>query len=276
MDQHPALAGRELRQLACGWDNESYRLGDDLVVRLPRRAVAGDLIKHEQRWLAHLQPRLPLPIPVPVRTGQPGRGYPWSWSIVPWLTGAPWESSLAGDPQQAANDLAGFLAALHRPSPPDAPFNPWRGIPLARRAERFHGHLSDLGDRVDGDRCRRTFRDLAGAPAWSNAPVWVHGDLHPLNILVTNGRVTAVLDFGDVCGGDPAIDLAAAWMVFPAEARRTFRSAYAATDEVDDATWIRARGWALVLAIAYIAGSKDDPIIGEVGRRTLAAVLSDG
>lgn len=118
------------------------------------------------------------------------------------------------------------------------------------------------------------FGDLAGAPVWSKAPVWVHGDLHPLNILVASGRVTAVLDFGDLSGGDPATDLAVAWMIFPAETRPMFRSACGAFEEVDDATWSRARGWALVLAIAYLVGSDHDPI-GEIGRRTLAAVLSE-
>ncbi len=153
-DQHPDLAELPLRHLAHGWDNESYRLGDDMVVRLPRRDAAAALIVHEQRWLGHLAEQVRLPIPVPLRVGQPGRRYPWSWSVVPWLLGDPWEASPPVDIETAAVELGTFLADLHRPAPPDAPSNPVRGVPLADRAARFDAGLGVLAERIDTARCR--------------------------------------------------------------------------------------------------------------------------
>lgn len=274
-DQHPDLGGRRLTPLAHGWDNESLRLGDDLVVRLPRRLAAAELVAHEQRWLGELATRLPLPVPAPVRVGRPGRGYPWAWSIVPWLPGAPWESTPPSDTGRASRQLGAFLAALHQPAPTSAPHNPLRGVPLAERAERLDAGLSALGGRVDGRRCRDVFADLAGTPAWGAAPVWLHGDLHPLNLLVDGGVLSAVVDFGDVCAGDPATDLAVAWMILPHEERRAFREAAGAERPVDDATWRRARAWALALGVAFLAGSDDNATMEAIGRRTLAAALDE-
>ena len=274
-DQHPDLAGRGLRPLAHGWDNESFRLGDDLVVRLPRRAAAADLIVHEQRWLGELAADLPLPIPAPVRVGRPGRGYPWSWSIVPWLPGAPWATTPPADSERAGRQLGAFLAALHRPAPSGAPYNPFRGVPLAERADRFEAAVVGLDAQIDADRCRRVFAELATAAIWDAPPVWLHGDLHPLNLLIANGRLAAVVDFGDICAGDPATDLAVAWMVIPAAHRPVFRHEAGTWRSIDDATWQRARAWALALAVAYLAASDDNPVMASIGRRTLAAALDD-
>ena len=270
-EQHPDLVGRPLRRVGHGWDNELYRLGDDLAVRLPRRAAAAELVHHEQRWLPLLAPRLPVAIPAPVRAGTPGQGYPWSWSVVPWFDGRPWFDAPPADLERAAADLGRFAAALHAVAPADAPHNPFRGIPLAERAERFDQHLAELGGRVDAGRCRSAFADLAATPAWAGPPVWVHGDLHPLNMLVAGGRLVAVIDFGDICAGDPATDLAVAWIALPAPARAAFRGAAG----VDDDTWRRARGWALALAVAYVAGSDDHAGVAAIGRHTLAEVLAD-
>src|SRR5438067_2354284 len=148
-DQHPDLAGLPLSVLANGWDNLMCRLGGDLVVRLPRRSQAAELVRHEQRWLPVLAPRLPLPIPAPVREGQPGPGYPWWWSVVPLLPGEVAARRPPADPRQAAIALGGFLGALHAPAPPDAPANPVRGIPLAARDETFGENLRLLGGAVD-------------------------------------------------------------------------------------------------------------------------------
>jgi aminoglycoside phosphotransferase (APT) family kinase protein len=274
-EQHPDLAGLPLRSLAHGWDNESYRLGDDLVVRLPRRAAAAELIVHEQRWLGELAGGLPLPIPAPVRVGLPALGYPWAWSIVPWLSGAPWETAPPVDAAAAGRQLGSFLDALHRPAPPTAPHNPFRGVPLVDRAERFDNGVFALGDRIDARRCRAVFAELAAAAAWDGPPVWLHGDLHPLNVLVGGGRPSAVVDFGDICAGDPATDLAVAWMVLAAADRHAFRLAAGAERPVDDATWQRSRAWALALAIAYLAASDDNPTMAAIGHRTLTAALDD-
>lgn len=272
-DQHPDLARLPLRPLAHGWDNVSFRLGDDLVVRLPRRAAAVDLMTNEQRWLGELAPRLPLPIPAPVRIGRPGPTYPWPWSVVPWLAGSSWEASPPTDSGPAARRLGAFLAALHVPAPLDAPHNPLRGVPLAERAERFDAAVGALGGRIDAARCRSTFAGLADAAVWDGAPTWLHGDLHPLNLVVADGELAAVIDFGDVCAGDPATDLAVAWMVLPPADHRAFREAAGARRAVDDATWQRSRAWAVALAVAFLAGSDDHPVIASIGRRTLAAAL---
>ena len=273
-DQHPDVAGLPLRPLAHGWDNVSFRLGDDLVVRLPRRAAAADLMLHEQRWLGALAPDLPLPIPAPVRVGGPGRGYPWPWSVVPWLAGTSWEAAPPTDTGRAAHRLGGFLAALHVPAPVDAPHNPLRGVPLAARAERFDAAVGELGGRIDGARCRASFAELASADVWDGAPVWLHGDVHPLNLVVADDELAAVIDFGDICAGDPATDLAIAWMVLPPGDHRTFRASAGARHAIDDATWQRARAWALALAVAFLAGSDDHPVIASIGRRTLTAALA--
>lgn len=270
-DQHPDLAGLPLTPCPPGWDNAIFRLGRELVVRLPRRAVAVRPLENEQRWLPELAPRLPLPIPVPVRTGAPGRGFPWPWSVCAWFEGAT-AADAPPDPQPAARDLGAFVAALHAPAPGDAPVNELRGGALAGRSAVLEERLALLGDAVDAKAVRARWRAALAAPYDPGLRVWLHGDLHPANLVVRDGRLAAVLDLGDLTGGDPATDLAAAWMLFDADVRPIFREAAGATD---DATWRRARGWALSHAIACLASSADNPRMRGVGARTLAHVLAD-
>jgi aminoglycoside phosphotransferase (APT) family kinase protein len=276
-EQHPDLADLPLEQTASGWDNVLFRLGEELVVRLPRRAMGANLVLHEQRWLPELSGHLPLPVPVPVRVGRPARGYPWHWSVCPWFPGTMLAARPPHDPERLANDLGRFLAALHRPAPPEAPRNPWRGVPLAERAELTGGAIRDLGavpglPPLDPDDIERRWLALRDTPAHTGPAVWLHGDPHPANLVVHEGRLVAVVDFGDLTSGDPASDLAVAWMALPAEHRETFR---AAAGSPDDDTWRRARGWALALAVACLSRSSDDPVIRGIGERTLAAVLAD-
>lgn len=269
-EQHPDLADLELREIRGGWDNRLFRIGDGLLARLPCRQASAPLVEHELRWLPELAPSLPQPIPVPLRTGRPGCGYPWSWSIVPWLPGESLLSSRPPDLSQAALDLAGFLHALHRPAPVDAPFNPWRGIPLTDRTSLLHTSLDGLGSAVDRAAVLGLWQEVLGADPWRGPTLWLHGDLHPGNLLVQDGRISAVIDFGDLTSGDPAIDFAIAWML-----PRSFGDALrdAIPGALDDAGWKRARGWALALAIAYLTGSEPgDPLI-DLGHATLAAVL---
>lgn len=273
-EQCPALVDRPLVELASGWDNVIIRVGDDLLARLPRREAAVALVGHEQRWLPELAPRLPLPVPVPVHAGRPGAGYPWPWSLLPWLPGGPvLEATSPPDPDRAAADLGRFLAALHRPAPPDAPPNPYRGVPLLDRSEAVAERLAQLAEVVDAPGLARRWAELVAVPAWSGPPMWLHGDLHPGNLLVDGGRISGVIDFGDITSGDPATDLAVAWTLLPAGARPAFRDAAGYAD--DDATWARARGWALALGLAYLANSADAPAYGTLGRRALEAVLAD-
>jgi aminoglycoside phosphotransferase (APT) family kinase protein len=270
-EQHPDLAGLPLALAANGWDNVLFRLGADLAVRLPRRALAVPLVEHEQRWLPELAPHLPLPIPAPVRVGEPGHGYPWPWSICPWFDGTSALVSPPVDLDATAVALGRFLAALHVPAPVDAPPNPYRGIPLADRDERTLASIDALADEVDGPRVRALWAELRDAPAWDGPPVWVHGDVHPGNLVVRHGALTAVVDFGDLTAGDPACDLAVAWMLLRPEQHASFRTAAGAAD---DAVWARARGWALALGLVTWASSADNPPYAAHGRRTVAAALA--
>ena len=275
-EQHPDLTHLPLIEVGGGWDNKLFRLGEELMVRLPRRAVAAALIEHEQRWLPRLSPRLPLPVPVPLRVGRHGCGFPWSWSVVPWLAG---QSALVAPPRDlamAAVALGRFLRALHRLAPGDAPHNPWRSVPLSARAPTLREHLQQVGGLVDRVAVLALWERAVSTPAWSGPPLWIHGDLHPGNLLVSAGRLSAVIDFGDLAAGDPATDLSVAWMLLPSSARHTFlRSARGEFDALDDHTVMRARGWALALGLAHLANARDDELMGALGRATVDAAVSD-
>ena len=271
-EQHPSYAALPIRFSGEGWDNFTFRLGDDLAVRLPRRGAAVELIANEQRWLRELAPRLPLPIPAPVAVGHPGCGYPWLWSIVPWIQGAPVdETPLAADQGPA---LAGFLKALHRPSPPEAPVNIWRGMRLELRRERFELVLENLRKSSDviTPSIERAWLDALAAPACDTA-VWVQGDMHAQNVLSHEGRLAGVIDWGDMCGSDPAVDLGSVWGVLAhAPARRAALAAYAP----DDALLARARGWAILFgATLFNNGRIDDPRHAAIGEATLRRLAED-
>jgi aminoglycoside phosphotransferase (APT) family kinase protein len=270
-DQHPDLAGLPLCEIAHGWDNVMVRVGDAWTARLPRRELAVPLVRNEQRVLPQLAPRLPLAIPVPERIGAPACGYPWPWSLSRFLPGRIAAVAPPADPEAAAETLGAFLAALHQPAPLDAPENAVRGVPLSTRDEAMQARLVALG--LPGSDAIRAQWDAAIAlTPWSRPPVWLHGDLHPANLLVHEGRLAAVIDFGDVTSGDPATDLAVAWMLLPSTAHSRFR---AAVGDVDEPTWARARGWALFFAITYLAHSRDNATMREIGQSTLARVLAD-
>lgn len=171
--------------------------------------------------------------------------------------------------------LGSFVRALHRPSPADAPRNAVRGGPLRSRDEVTRQRVQELdaAGELNGAVALAVWDDVLAGPQWTGAPRWLHGDLHPANVLVDRGALTGVIDFGDITGGDPATDLAAGWMMFDAVERLCFREA--AGHGSDDATWARGRGWALCMALAQLAGSADNPIVAAIGRRTLDAVLAD-
>ena len=276
-EQQPDLARLPVTPLANGWDNTLFRLGEGLVARLPRRAIAAAIVLNEQRWLPVIAPRLPLPVPVPVRTGVPGAGYPWAWSIVRYLPGTPAADGPPLDPAEAARALGAFFGALHAPAPRDAPANPFRGRPLAERAENFRKNLDMVEGQVDRAGAAAIWADALAAAPYGGPPVWLHGDPHPANILVSGGLVSGVLDFGDITAGDPAADLSIAWMLLPREYHSAFRAAYrdTVTKPLDDALWRRARGWAVGLGVMFLAWSADNPQLRAVGRRTVDAVLSE-
>ncbi|HEX2421422.1 MAG TPA: aminoglycoside phosphotransferase family protein [Acidimicrobiia bacterium] len=266
-EQHPDLAGLPIQPVGSGWDNAIFRLGPDLSVRLPRRALSVPLVLHEQRWLPVLAPGLSLPVPVPIRTGVPGSGYPWPWSVTAWFPGTTAENLAAEDLGTVAGQLGTFVRSLHRPAPVDAPLNPYRGVPLALRDQRTCSGVSALEGSHEA--LLRAWSDALETPGWDGPPTWLHGDLHPLNLVVNHGRLSAVIDFGDVCAGDPATDLAVGWMLFPRSVRSLFQQAVG----VDPDTWRRGRGWAITLGVAWLAGGEG---LSMIGRRALSAVLEDG
>ena len=270
-EQHPDLAHLTPVKVAEGWDNALFRLGDGLAVRLPRRAASATLIEHEQRWLPQLAARLPLPAPVPLRTGVPGHLFARSWSIVRWLPGENLLHASLLDTVATTAVLEELFLALHQPAPPDAPRNPWRGVPLAMRTEALHTHLQQVDDRVDRSAVLGLWEQALSAPPWSSPPVWLHGDLHPGNLLVSNGYLSGVIDFGDLTSGDPATDLAVLWMLPPSI--RTRFNAWMGADV--DALQMRTRGWALALGLAYLAHSRDDAAMASLGQSTVNVVLNE-
>ena len=271
--QHPDLAVLPLTDIGGGWDNRVFRLGTELAVRLPCRSESAGLVEHEQRWLPAIAPLLPVAIPVPVRIGRPGSGFPWRWSVVPWLPG----TSALESPYQAADlarTLGRFLHALHRPAPRDAPENPWRGIPLAARDEIFHEHLHQAPESVDRAAAHRLWREALSIPPWPGPPLWIHGDLHPGNLVITRGSLSAVIDFGDLTAGDPATDLAVIWMLFsPAERDIFVNAARSLFNECATDTLARARAWALALGLSYMTSPQSDEALRAIGFRTIQAAL---
>jgi aminoglycoside phosphotransferase (APT) family kinase protein len=257
-DQHPDLAGLDLREVDGGWDNQMWRLGDDLAVRMPRTPRAPDLLRTERQWLPALAPGLPLPVPAPVRAGEPSQRFPRTWNVVRWVPGVPADISPISRPE-AADTLAGFLRALHRPAPAGAPVNPDRSTPLETLAPDFGDWLTVITGSDLAAEARQVWEQAIAAPAFGGPPVWLHGDLHPANVVLSNGTLCGIIDFGEMCAGDPATDLSAAWLLLPDGAAARFFDAYASAD---DAAIQRARGWAVARAIGLI-------VIGENGEKGL-------
>ncbi|MGI5421998.1 aminoglycoside phosphotransferase family protein [Actinomadura luteofluorescens] len=247
-EQHPDLADLELRDVAGGWDNTLWRLGPELGVRLPRTERAPALLRTEQKWLPVLADRLPLPTPTPVRVGEPSALFEHTWTITRWVEGEPADQApiTCAD---AAETLAGFLKALHQQAPAQAPANPTRGVPLTRILDEFNGSLGVIAGEASADGARETWERAVAAPGWQGAPTWLHGDLHPANVIAQDGMLSGVIDFGLMCAGDPATDLSAAWLLLPAGMASRFFSAY---EDVDEATITRARGWAVLRALHLI------------------------
>ena len=280
-EQHPDLAGLSLVQVAGGWDNRMWRLGEELAVRLPRTMRAASLLRSEQRWLPVLASQLPLPIPTPVRAGEPSGRFPRPWTVTRWIPGEPGDRAPIRDADHAAGRLAGFLRALHREAPGQAPHNPVRGVPLSTLANHFHERLDAVIAHVDVTGVRQVWDQAASTPDWAGPPLWIHADLHPANVVTAGGRLAGIIDFGDLCAGDPATDLAAAWMLLPVGTVPRFLEAYA---NADHATIQRARGWAVLFALGLIGigmawdrgRPRGQPTWGAAGRKALGHVLTSG
>jgi len=276
--QFPAWATLRVEPVVSdGTDNAMFRLGRDMAVRLPRYPAAAKQVEKEQTWLPRLAPHLPLPIPVAIANGSPApaNGYPWQWSVCRWLDGEQ-PISTQSDVAQIAVDLAEFVAALHKIDPADGPppgaHNTGRGEPLARRDLATRDAIAALHGTIDVDAVTAAWEADLNAPVRHRQPVWIHGDLSAGNLLVANGRLSGVIDFGCLGVGDPACDLIVAWNLFSEDARRTYRAALM----VDDATWARGRGWALSVALIQLPYYRDtNPVIAANAVRTIETVLAD-
>jgi aminoglycoside phosphotransferase (APT) family kinase protein len=239
-----------------GWDNRSFRLGSELTVRLPSGNWYARQVEKEQRWLPVLAPQLPLPIPIPVAKGEPDTEFPYPWSVYRWLEGEPATNAHSNDLTGFATTLAGFLNALGRIDatygPAPGKHNFYRGGPLATYEEETVQAIDALADEIPTDNVKRVWAD-AMASCWKRDPVWFHGDVATGNLLVRDGRLAAVLDFGSSGVGDPACDTVIAWTFLSGASRDRFRIEL----DVDPGTWSRGRGWALWKALITLVGRLD-------------------
>lgn len=265
----PRFARAPLRRIDEGWDNVTFRLGNRHAVRLPRREAGVALLLNEQRWLPALAPRLPLPVPVPVHAGPPSPLFRWPWSVVTWVVGRSAERHRFTSADVAL--LAETLVALHRPCPDDAPVNRMRGVPLVMRNDVVEERLGRLaGHRgVETARVGAVWRDALAAPPAAERR-WMHGDLHPRNVVVRDGALAGLIDWGDLNGGDVATDLACVWTLIDGGAeRREMLDGYRASDAVA----ARALGWAVHLGLALV--DSGEPRHVPLGVATLERVVAD-
>ena len=282
-EQHPDLAGLPIREVAGGWGNQMWRLGDDLAIRMQRMDKTHDLQLKERRWLPLLASRLPLPIPTPVRDGAPSERFPKIWTVMTWVEGTPLDHSQITREDHAADTLAAFLKALHVEAPAEAPAPDGSGFGAHPKecTDGFEHFLRnvDLGDFAERD-VRAVWDDAVSAAEWRGPRVWVHGDLHPANVVVVDGALAGVVDFGAVFAGDPAWDLAAAWVLLPEAGVSRFFDGYPG---VDEATLRRARGLAAMKSLfLMLMGQNGErglpggkPTWGPAGRAALARVLRE-
>lgn len=253
--------------------NSSFRLGEELLVRLPSLDVL-DADK-EHRWLPILAKQLPLPIPQPVAMGQPSSRFPRVWSVYRWLDGETADRRPPADRVAFAVDVAAFLEALHRidatagPAPGEHSF--WRGGPLTHYSRQIRKAIAELGDVINTTGATSVWNAAINAP-YTRPPVWVHGDLAAHNLLVRDGRLSAVIDFGALAVGDPACDTVLAWTFLDGECRRAFRQRL----PVDHDTWVRGRGWAIWWALYILAWYPEaNPPFTLQCQRVLADVIAE-
>ncbi len=274
--QFPQWANLSIRPVEFdGWDNRTFRLGEGMTVRLPSAAAYAPQVEKEHRWLPRLAPLLPLPIPVPLAMGRPTHDYPWPWSIYQWLEGEIAAMERIADLEQFAASLGDFLITLQRidatDGPTPGPHNFFRGGPLLIYDDETRRAIATLGGRIESQ-VVTTVWEAALAATWHGSPVWLHGDVSASNLLLKEGRLSAVIDFGSSGVGDPACDLSIAWTLLERESRKVFR----ATLRPDDATWMRGRGRTLWKGLITLAGHLEaDSIEARKARRVIAEVLAD-
>ena len=274
--QFPQWKDLPIRPVALsGWDNRTFHLGEDMLVRMPSAAEYAAQVEKEHKWLPRLAPFLPLPIPLPLAMGEPADGYPWRWSIYRWLMGDTAASAHISDLCEFAASLAQFLIALQQIDPTGGPMpgphSFYRGGMLTTYDAETREAIAALKGKIDVDVAAEVW-ETALATSWHGAPVWVHGDVSAGNLLVQEGRLCAVIDFGQLTIGDPACDLAIAWTLFGGESREVFRTMLS----LDAGTWARGRGWTLWKALILAAGLTDtNAVEGGQCWRIINEVLAD-
>lgn len=272
-DQFPSWAYRRLHRLTdSGTDNAIYRLGDDLGIRLPRIQWAQSQIEKECQWLPKLVTGLPTSVPVPLAKGRPDHGYPFPWLVYPWLEGTSLDITAVHNWEVVTEGVAEFVLALEQHSPVGGPLPTRRGTPMAQYDEAVQWGISRLDGIIDVDRAKAVWQSALEAGDWTGDPVWVHGDLLPGNILIGNGRVSGIIDWGCAGVGDPACEAMLAWSL-PTGARRRYRKLL----NFDDATWARARGWVVEQTAFYIPYyAKSLPLaVDQTMRRLNEALTAD-
>jgi aminoglycoside phosphotransferase (APT) family kinase protein len=274
--QFPQWAGLPVRPVDIdGWDNATFRLGDTMSVRLPSHEDYVGAVEKEHRWLPQLASRLPLPIPVPLAKGVPGCGFPRPWSVYQWLDGEPVTDDNVPDMNRLAADLAGFLSALYKIDPTGGPgpgqHNWFRGGPLTVYEDETKQALTTLRGQIDTALAAEVWQAALDTP-FTGPPVWFHGDAQPGNLLLRNGRLGAVIDFGTSGVGDPSCDTTIAWTFFSGDSTQVFKEKL----PVDAATWTRGRGWAIWKAMIVLVGEiESDPEGAAYTMRVIDKIFAD-
>ena len=273
--QFPQWADLPVRRLASGGTvNAIYRVGTELTVRLPLTAGSAGTLVQEARWLPLLAPLVPVPIPTVVGLGESSTDFPWAWAVHRWIEGEVLTEGRADDPEALASDLASFVTAIRKVELDGGP-PAHRGGPLAEADAFTRESIEQLrrtDEPFDADAALAEWDTAMAVPVWPGAPLWTHSDLMPSNLLADGGRLAAVLDFGTVGVGDPAIDLVPAWNLLPATARQVFRDGV----DIDDDTWVRGRGWALSMAVTQLAYYRNtNPVISGNARFVIDQILAN-
>ncbi|MBM7441488.1 aminoglycoside phosphotransferase family protein [Streptomyces sp. HB132] len=268
--QFPAWADLPVEPVGThGTVNAIYRLGPDLAVRLPRVEGGSKDVATEHRWLPRLAEDLPFPVPAPLAEGVPGEGYPWSWSVCRWIDGD--NPAVGSGGAGFAADIAEFVLALRRADTTGAP-PAYRGEPLTARDAATRDALEALHGVIDTGAAATAWSDALRAPAPRGKAVWVHGDLQPGNVLVSDGRLSAVIDFGCMGLADPSVDLIAGWYLLSAGARHVFRTEVRA----DAADWARGWGWALSVALMELSYYRtSNPVMAATARHVIGEILEE-
>lgn len=261
-EQHPHLAELEIEEVGYGFDNSIWRLGSELVVRLPRRSVAATLMDHELRWLPGLAGDLPLDTSVALYRGRSGQYFPWPWAVARWIDGRPGDEVDVVLRSESAGDLARFLRALHRPAPDDAPTNEFRGVALDQMTSAFRRRVDELAPIVNRRLLLQLWQSAVDAEPWNGVRQWIHGDPHPANLIFRGGRLVGVIDFGDLCVGDPATDLAGSFLSLSYGAVEEFMRVYG---PINQASIRRSVGWALHFSVMFLA-------LGQSGRTSYGSI----